>query len=244
MDLDADPDSDGTPLPVAAPCEGVQLYWYATSADDRHFHALAASLSAAEHARAARYGRPALARRYVVGRARLRGLLGALLALPAAEVPIERGARGRPRLAGAGMPDFNVSNTLEVALVGITTLAGVRIGVDVEHGARRIAHDALSRKFCTPGEQAAFAALDDEARRRRFLRLWTCKEAMSKATGEALGAPLRHLDVALEPAVRLAGGPSPYVPGDWTLDAVAVPGDYVATVALWRADAGAPPRTR
>jgi hypothetical protein len=67
---------------------------------------------------------------------------------------------------------------------------------------------------------------------------------MSKATGDALGAPLRRLEVDVEPALRLSAGPPPYTPAKWTLLDAAVPGDYVASVALWRAGADAGLRTR
>jgi hypothetical protein len=46
---------------------------------------------------------------------------------------------------------------------------------------------------------------------------------------------LRRLEVVVDHALRLATGPPPYTPADWTLLAAAVPDDYVATVALWRA---------
>lgn len=188
---------------------------------------------------------PALARRYTLGRAALRCVLASTLGCAPGAVPIERGERGRPQLGGLAGLDFNVSNTRDVALIGVCTRPGTRIGVDVEHGDRRLAHAGLARKFCTPREHAAFDGLDDDAARRRFLRLWTCKEAMSKATGEALGAPLRHLDVVLAPAPRLRDGPPPYDPGDWSLFAAGVPDGYVATVALWRVpEAAAAGRTR
>ena len=199
---------------------------------------LHAWLAPAEHARAARYGTAALARRYTVGRAALRYVLGGLLGLAPQRVPIERGARGRPQLAGDSEVDFNVSNTRDVVLIGVATRAGTRIGVDVEHGERDVRDRGLARKFCTPRERALLDGLDDTGHRRRFLRLWTCKEAMSKATGDALGAPLRRLDVELDP-LRLADGPPPYTAEHWTLLAPAVPADYVATVALWR-----PPEAR
>ena len=65
---------------------------------------------------------------------------------------------------------------------------GARVGVDVEHAGRAVNADGLARKFLCERERAALAPLDADARRGRFLRLWTCKEAMSKATGDALSA--------------------------------------------------------
>ena len=78
-----------------------------------------------------------------------------------------------------------------------------------------------------------------EAGREHFLRLWTCKEAMSKATGDGLSAPLSRLSVsASADTLRLDDGPPPYVPADWRLIAVEVPNTHVATAALWRPSTG------
>ena len=84
-----------------------------------------------------------------------------------------------------------------------------------------------------PDEQAALASLAPDQRRRALLRLWTCKEAMSKATGDALSAPFRGISIAVNGDLRLNGGPPPYAPGAWRLLAIAVPGGFLATVALW-----------
>jgi len=65
------------------------------------------------------------------------------------------------------------------------------------------------------------------------LRLWTCKEAMSKATGDAMSARFARLDVLTEPALRLRAGPPPYEPARWALHALAAPDDHIATLALW-----------
>ena len=81
--------------------------------------ALAATLSPAERARSARFGRPELRDRYIVGRATLRILLGTRLGRAPADVEIGRGVRGRPYAADAAGLDFNVSHTEGVALFGI-----------------------------------------------------------------------------------------------------------------------------
>ena len=227
--------NEAEPRPLPVPAADVGLWWCTSHVeDDATFALLQAWLAPGEHARAARYGTAALARRYTVGRATLRWVLGQLLGLAPQNVPIVRGARGRPQLDGIADVDFNVSNTRDVVLIGVARRAGTRIGVDVEHVERDVRDRGLARKFCTPRERALLDGLDDGEHRRRFLRLWTCKEAMSKATGDALGAPLRRLDVDLDP-LRLADGPPPYTPADWTLLAPPAPAHYVATVALWRA---------
>ena len=70
--------------------------------------------------------------------------------------------------------------------------------------------------------------------RRRILRLWTCKEALAKATGDAMSAPFGRLDIATDPTLKLVDGPPPYDAGDFELFAAAVPDGYLATIALWR----------
>ena len=76
-----------------------------------------------------------------------------------------------------------------------------------------------------------------ETARRRVLELWTCKEAMSKATGDALAAPFGEIDVDVQAHRTLRSGPAPYEPAQWQLHPAAVPPDYFATVAVWRSNA-------
>jgi len=136
----------------------------------------------------------------------------------------------------ADAPDFNVSHTGNVALIGIgvSLPRGERIGVDIERTDRPVNADRLARKFLTERERAALATLDSDARRQQFLRLWTCKEAMSKATGDALSAPYRLIDVALDGGLRLRAGPAPYTPERWRLFPAAAPNEFIATVTVWR----------
>lgn len=207
------------------------LWWAELAATECEIARVAAWLAPAEQARAARFGRETLAHRYIAGRALLRWLLGRTLGLPPRAVPIVRGARGRPQLGGDTGIDFNVSHTQGVALIGIAR--GRRIGVDVERADRIVRADALARKFLTAAERATLAPLPEAERRMRFLRYWTCKEAMSKATGDGLSAPFRQLEVALADGIDLAGGPDPYQPRCWQLASVDVPEGLLATVALW-----------
>ena len=81
------------------------------------------------------------------------------------------------------------------------------------------------------GEQSRLAALAADERRRALLRLWTCKEAMSKATGDALvGARFASSISCWARSRACVDGPAPYSPGRWRLLPVEVPGGYLATV--------------
>jgi len=230
-DFPAPGNPDDAPIALAPAAADVALWWASLSPAEGEIRRISAWLAPAEHARAQRFGREALAKRYIAGRALLRWLLGRALGLPPPAVPIVRGVRGRPQLDGDTGIDFNVSHTEGIALIGMAR--GRRIGVDVEHADRAVRADGLAAKFLTAAERATLASLPESERRARFLRYWTCKEAMSKATGDGLSAPFRQLEVRLGDVIELADGPDPYLSPRWQLIQVDVPTGFLATVALW-----------
>jgi 4'-phosphopantetheinyl transferase len=221
-----------TPVALPAPAPGVDVWMCELSRPADEIARLARLLSLAEATRAGRFGLPSLRDRYIVGRAMLRTLLGARLRIAPERVDIARGKRGRPFAPQADGLDFNVSHTGGMALFGITEHQ--RIGVDIELRDRKLNVEGVARKFMTARERSALAAEEADSRRRMLLRLWTCKEAMSKATGDALSAPFRRIDVDTGPPMGIITGPPPYVPADWRLLAAGAPAEYLATVALWR----------
>ena len=223
----------GTPRSLPSPAQGVRLWWCPLAWDPAALIAGETLLSTAERSRADRFGRLELRARYVAGRTTLRQLLGAELGCPAAAVPLVRGPRGRPRIDIDNAPDFNVSHTRDCALIAIGNGSGDRVGVDVEHRDRITAADKLARKFLTAGEQARMADYPAAQQRERFLRWWTCKEAMSKATGDGLSAPFARIALDIDPRPILLAGPSPYTPPHWKLWAPEVPDGFLATLALW-----------
>jgi 4'-phosphopantetheinyl transferase len=191
----------------------------------------AALLSDAEHARLGRFGRQDLRERYVAECGALRTILGTLLGVAPKALPIVRGRRGRPQLAG-GEVDFNMSHTGTIGIVGV--LEDARIGVDIEREDRAINVGGIARKFLSASERERLGGLDHDLARRRVIALWTCKEAISKASGDALSAPFRAIDVDLTSGRRLADGPGAYAPERWSLHAADAGSEYVATVAIWR----------
>jgi 4'-phosphopantetheinyl transferase len=223
-------------LALAAPAPGVALWLCHLDRASADIATLSPLLSAQEQARAERFGTALLRRRWIAGRATLRSLLGRTLEVDPAAVRLRRGVRGRPELDGDYAVDFNLSHTGDRALIAIATgmQDGTRVGIDIEREDRRVNADGLARKFLTERERAEIAPLASDARRQRFLRLWTCKEAMSKATGDALSAPFRHMDVTLAGGPRLAAGPMPYAPAAWQLVAAATPPGLIASLAIWR----------
>jgi 4'-phosphopantetheinyl transferase len=220
---------------LPAPDPAIALWLCDLERDSADVDALSASLSAEERTRATRFGTTLLRNRWTVGRATLRLLLGSALGIDPADVRIARGVRGRPELASPRRLDFNVSHTGGIALIGIGHALPVaaRIGVDLERADRHVNADRLARKFLTERERSMLLPLTSDERRVRFLRLWTCKEAMSKATGDALSAQFGRLEVDLEPDLKRGAGPPPYTPADWRLIAGDAGDELFATVAVW-----------
>jgi 4'-phosphopantetheinyl transferase len=227
-------------LALPSPAAGIALWLCRLDREASAPEALAGVLSAHELARADRFGTARLRDRWVTGRGTLRSVLGKALGVDPSWLRLRRGPRGRPELDGGASIDFNVSHTGDTALIAVSTgeRRGMRIGIDLEREDRKVNADGLARKFLTERERAEIAPLAPDDRRRRFLRLWTCKEAMSKATGDALSAPFRRIDVALDGGPRLVAGPAPYTPEAWRLVAAEVPTGLIATLAIWTRSPG------
>ena len=229
------PSGNHAPTALPSPERDLELWWCSLARDAGAMPALWATLSPEEIERANRYGTDALRDRYVAGRAALRATLAQRLGIEPAEVVIRRGPRGRPMLDPAGQLDFNVTHTRGIALIALLERPGFRVGVDIEAVDRTLAHDGLARKFLTARERETIAGLDDDARRRAFLRLWTCKEAMSKATGDGISAPFDEIGIDRPGRLVVVEGSGPYDPARWTLHPVAVADELLATVAIWSA---------
>jgi 4'-phosphopantetheinyl transferase len=123
-------------------------------------------------------------RRYVVTRALVRAVLAGYLDRPPASVPLLRGPNGKPRLDGADSLRFNVSHSGAVLVVAVT--AGTEIGVDVEL-VRPVERDAqLARRWFSEADAASLAGAPPALRARRFMELWTRREAIAKLSGDGL----------------------------------------------------------
>lgn len=120
----------------------------------------------------------------------LRSLLAPLLGLAPQELVFGRERKGRPFLRHDAAPDFNLTDTDGGSAVAIC--ARGRVGVDIERLDRIPPVVPLARRWYSPEEAQALAALPEAARAPAFLRLWTAKEASCKATGTGIFGYLPH----------------------------------------------------
>lgn len=152
------------------------------------------SLDDGEKARAAAFRFETDARHWTACRRGLRAILGQVLSLPPAEVPLETGPGGKPCLA-APFADthFNLSHCRDLALVAVAPFS---VGIDVEPESR--ARDLLGceESFCHPQEIAALPE-DEFMRAVVLLEIWNAKEALLKAHGTGLLTPPQSFAVDL-----------------------------------------------
>lgn len=121
-----------------------------------------------------------------------------------AEAPtIERSTHGKPYVAGAGFPHFNLSHSGRCVVFAFC--ARHEIGVDVEAVSRRHAPLELATRFFAAEEAAALAALAEAEQGAAFMRLWTSKEAVLKALGQGLSFGLHRLRFDLDGAGATGG---------------------------------------
>jgi 4'-phosphopantetheinyl transferase len=182
-----------------------------------------------ERARADRYKVGKARHEFVTGRGHLRRLLGQLVGVEPAAVPITTTGAGKPVLAGGGV-HFNVSHTDGLALIA---LADRPVGIDVER-VRPVANsDGLVNRFFSAAEREAFRRLPAGLRLAGFFRGWTTKEAVLKAVGLGVMC-LDDFDVELHPgrppAVLAARGAA--LAGGWGLTAWEPEEGYAAAAAV------------
>ncbi len=142
-------------------------------------------LSADEHVRAHRLERAHMKRAFVLCRAALRAHLCAHMACDNAELGFCVDTHGKPCATIGGQPRasaFNVSHSRSHGLLAFAPEG--QLGIDVEDWDPHRRIDGAARRILSETEQRTLHGLPEAARRRLFFRLWTCKEALIKATGE------------------------------------------------------------
>jgi len=149
-----------------------------------------AYLDPVEIARAERFRLPHDRERFILGHGFMRETLGDRLGQAPGSIRFARGPFGKPHIEDAGLR-FNFSDTKDAVLIGITH--GDELGVDLETMTRAVDHEAVSGHYFTPEEDTDIRSAADG--KRRFLELWTRKEAVLKASGVGIMDDLRALRV-------------------------------------------------
>ncbi len=195
-------------------------------------------LTPADTARAAHFVRPEDRAASLAARAGLRAIMGECLGGRPRDLEFQLAPLGKPSLAGpagAGV-HFNLTHSHGLAALAV---ARFPVGVDIE--AVRPVEDDLAHVVFSPAELDEFAKLPPAQRRLAFFLGWTRKEAVVKALGSGLHAPLDRFSVALTPgapARLLAMGWRPDAARGWQMESFTVPEEHVGAIAApetgWR----------
>jgi 4'-phosphopantetheinyl transferase len=137
---------------------------------------------------------------YVKSHVWLRRLLGQFTDQEPQDVRFHREPNAKPVMLaslGTAVPFFNLSHTDGYLAIAISMTDDV--GIDVEK--IRTIRDAgnLMQTILHPAEQAELAAMSPQQREHWFYRLWTAKEAYTKAIGKGLSHRFDRIAVDVRP---------------------------------------------
>ncbi len=192
--------------------------------------ALLATLDAGEQARAARFHFARDAERWQAAHVALRDILGRRLGVSASAVAFALEANGKPRLAAAAAPAFNLSHSGDYALVAVADSGP--LGVDLEALKPVPEFDDVAQAHFAADELAALRVVPETQRLDAFYRLWTRKEAYVKATGIGVGPALARFAMSLRPEAPqlLRDDDDARAPERWRVVDLALPSGYVGAL--------------
>jgi 4'-phosphopantetheinyl transferase len=162
---------------------------------------------------------------FALSRSFTRRVLAEYAGVPARDLTFVTDRRGKPSIAESQIR-FTVSRTDRWSVLAI---ADERVGVDVETIRESPHLAAVAETISSERELEEMASIPDGQRLQAFFRIWTRKEAYTKAVGTGLEGDLRGIDVG-------AAGPSvlPNVDlpdGEWTFHEVMLDEMTLLTVA-------------
>lgn len=186
-----------------------------------------------ENRRAEKFAFDAGRNNYVRSRCTLRRILGGCLNYPAEKIEFRYNEHDKPALA---VPDvgvqFNLSHSADIALIGVGK--DRRVGVDVNHTGRTSGWEAIVKRTFTVTEQNSFFAQPKEFQEEIFYRVWSQKEAYTKAIGDGFSYGFKNFTVVVDAeggAGLLADSKSPGSVDEWHIVSIDVGSDCVATLA-------------
>lgn len=202
--------------------------WWARRGDYRD--ELAGLFDETERARFAAYRRDEDKQRFAVGCALAKLVVAGKTGTVANAVTLDRRCaecgetHGKPAVVGTDL-ELSVSHSGDVVMVAVT--AGAACGVDVERLDGRRDSAALGRLVLAESERASVLT------EREFLRVWTRKEAVTKATGDGLRVPFSEVVVSAPDAPpRVLAWPYPDPPDSLSLADLDAPPGYLAALAV------------
>ncbi|WP_331723526.1 4'-phosphopantetheinyl transferase superfamily protein (plasmid) [Streptomyces sp. NBC_00868] len=152
--------------------------------------------------------------RFVTSRMVVKYTAAAALRTDPAALDLSYRIGGRPYIRGMSQIDVSLSHTEDLIAVGVSRTG--RIGVDVEPAGRRMSFELLRDRVCIPAEAAELDRMPPERQVAEMLRLWTLKEAYTKALGQGLRLGFTEFGFGLADGGLLGPDGSPAGGGAWS----------------------------
>ncbi|MHC3474084.1 4'-phosphopantetheinyl transferase family protein [Streptomyces sp. 7R007] len=199
-----------------------------------------------ELARYERIGSPGHRQRFAASRMLLKHAAAAALGAEPEELELARRPGGRPYVRGCDQLEVSLSHTGRMLVVAVSRLG--LVGVDVEAADRPVLGSPVEREICVAREAEDIGRLPAERRNAALVRLWTLKEAYSKALGFGMRLPFTSFGfepVGGEgPGRLLRADGVPVEQGGWTFVSHVLDGAYTASAAIARGALGTSRDTR
>lgn len=172
---------------------------------------------------------------YVRSRCTLRRILAGCLGCAADKIEFCYNEHDKPELAMADvdMVQFNLSHSGGTALIGVAK--NRRVGVDVNSLGRNSGWTAIAKRTFSATEQASFFAQPEESQEEVFYRVWSQKEAYTKAIGDGFSYGFKNFSVVVDAGNRaglLADDKSPASVRQWSIVSIDVGSNFVAALAF------------
>ena len=190
-----------------------------------------ATLSADEKKRMWAFVTPPLRLAWLTARGFLREIVGVYADKAPAELCFSYTEFGKPFLEGTPL-QFNLSHSGNFAVVALSL--DRRVGVDIELFQADFEFRSLAASFFHPAERNALACQPLGSQAHAFFRLWSAKEALSKAIGLGFSMPPEQVEVQLTESgtFPVASSVDPRMcPGDWKIQSYTPPTGYLGAVA-------------
>lgn len=163
---------------------------------DLYFEVLHTAISTEELKTANRFRKPKDARKFIIRHGCLRLILGYYTDNNPGQIQIVKGVNGKPvidPLINFSGLSFSLSSTGHYFIIGITKTYG--IGIDIEKMDISIPFQEIADYLFTEKEKMLITGSGKNQLSRQFIRIWTIKEAILKATGGS-AQMMRGMDVS------------------------------------------------
>ncbi|MGD1702459.1 4'-phosphopantetheinyl transferase family protein [Dapis sp. BLCC M229] len=134
--------------------------------------------------------------RFIIARGTLRKIISRYLNIEPKKLQFSYSDHGKPYLKNTSIL-FNLSHSQDLALYAVTKVN--LIGIDLEYIRPMNDAESLAKRFFSAQEYNLISQLPPQKQQETFFKLWTCKEAYLKATGDGLAGGLEKVEISLIP---------------------------------------------